>query len=232
MSDLIRSSCLNNIPDKKLKEILFSIQSSDESIENKHIRSLAINRYAESNIPIEYWTLKMERDFHGDPKLLAKYNEYISNLKENYLNGSSILFAGGYGVGKTSAATCILKIACQKNYSCLYTDLSFIVSALTQASNEEKFLAKKELMLVDFLTIDELDPRTIGSDSAADLFARSLESIFRTRCQNKLPTLMCTNSPNVIESFNGSLKLALESLMKGYMKVFPVFGEDFRKKTK
>lgn len=129
----------------------------------------------------------------------------------------------------TMTSTCILKKACQKGYNCLYTTLSDVVNVLTNPDSEEKFLARKELTMVDFLVLDEFDNRFISSDSAADLYARILESIFRTRSQNKLPTIMCTNSPNILETFTGPLKQSLDSLMKGYMKVFPVLGEDFRK---
>ncbi len=198
----------------------------------KYVKTIAVNRYAESNIPIEYWTLKMERDFQGDPRLLTKYNEYVDDLKNSYITGSSICFAGGHGLGKTMTITCMLKKASHKGFSCLYTTLSDIVSVLTQASNEDRFTARRELVLVDFLAIDEFDSRFMSSDNAADLYARSLESVFRARSQNGLPTLMCTNSPNVVESFNGSLRASVDSLMKGYLKVFPVMGEDFRKKAK
>ena len=227
--NFVRCQALNNIPQRKLQEILSNIEKSEDD-KSKPIKLIAINRYAESNIPIEYWNLKMEKDFYGDPRLLAKYQEYTSNLKEAYTAGSSICFAGGHGLGKTFAIASILKKASQKNFSCLYTTLSDIVSVFTSGSMEDKFLSKRELVLVDFLAIDEFDSRFIPSENAADLYARSLENVFRTRSQNKLPTLMCTNSPNVIESFNGSLKVSVESLMKGYLKVFPVFGEDFRKK--
>lgn len=196
----------------------------------KHVKLIAINRYAESNIPLEYWTLKMDKDFSGDPRLLSKYNEYIADMKNSYITGSSICFAGGHGLGKTMTITAILKKASQKGFTCLYTTLSDIVSVLTQATGEDRFTARRELALVDFLAIDEFDSRFMPSDNAADLYARSLESVFRTRSQNKLPTLMCTNSPNVVESFNGPLKASIDSLMKGYLKVFPVMGEDFRKR--
>ena len=208
--------------------------SNDQSTndEAKHVKLIAINRYAESNIPLEYWTLKMDKDFSGDPRLLSKYNEYIADMKNSYITGSSICFAGGHGLGKTMTITAILKKASQKGFTCLYTTLSDIVSVLTQATGEDRFTARRELALVDFLAIDEFDSRFMPSDNAADLYARSLESVFRTRSQNKLPTLMCTNSPNVVESFNGPLKASIDSLMKGYLKVFPVMGEDFRKKAK
>jgi DNA replication protein DnaC len=228
--DFSRSLALNNIPKKKLLECLSSVETSEDDPKAKAIKQIAINRYAESNIPIEYWSLKMEKDFHGDPRLLVKYNEYISDLKTSYINGVSVCLAGGHGLGKTMTVTCILKKACQKGYSCLYSTLSDIVTVVTQASGEDRFLARRELALVDFLVIDEFDSRFMPSENAADLYARSLESVFRARSQNKQPTLMCTNSPNIVETFTGPLKQSIDSLMKGYLKIFPVLGEDFRKK--
>lgn len=229
--DFTRSRALNNIPTKKLQEKLAFIQESTDPQDAKTIKLIAINRYAESNIPIEYWDLKMEKDFVGDSRLKQKYDEYVADIKNSYITGKSICFAGFHGVGKTMTATCILKKAAAKGYSCLYTTLSDIVTVLTQAGGEDKFLARRELVLVDFLVIDEFDPRFMATENAADLYARSLEGVFRTRSANKLPTLMCTNSPNVVESFSGSLRASIDSLMKGYMKVFTVLGEDIRKKN-
>ena len=103
-----------------------------------------------------------------------------------------------------------------------------MVNVLTN-NHDEKFDARKELLMVDFLAIDEFDSRFMPSENAADLYARSLENIFRVRAQNKMPTIMATNSPNVIESFNGTLKASVESLFSGYISIFPVFGNDFRK---
>lgn len=230
--ELQRSKSLNNIPQKKLEYFLRKIESSSDDPKSKYIKSIAINRYAESNIPIEYWTLKMESDFQGDPRLLAKYNEYIKDIKESYLNGTSICFAGNNGLGKTLTQCSILKKVVEKGYSALYSTLSDIVSVLTQSQNDEKFIARKELTLVDFLVIDEFDSRFFASENAADLYAKTLETIFRTRSQNKLPTLMSTNSPNIVESLHGGLKQSIESLFKGYITMFPVMGQDFRKRDR
>lgn len=228
--DLVRSRALNNIPSRKWQEAIDRVNATDEPLENKHVKLIAINRYAESNIPIEYWYLKMERDFKGDPRLLAKYNEYTQDLKQSYFDGRSICFAGGHGLGKTMTITCVLKKASQKGFTCLYTTLSDIVSVLTQGGGEDKFLARRELAMVDFLAIDEFDPRFMPSENAADLYARSLENVFRTRASNKMPTLMGTNSPNPVESFKGPLRDSIDSLMKGYLKVFAVApGKDYRK---
>lgn len=230
IQDFSRSRALNNLPDRKLQEAIAAVEDGEDALDVKAVKLTAINRYAQSNIPMEYWGLKMERDFVGDPRLKQKYEEYVADLKASYNAGSSICFAGGHGLGKTMTATCILKKAAQKGYTCLYTNLSDIVSVLTSGSGEDKFLARRELVLVDFLVIDEFDSRFMPSENAADLYARSLESVFRARSQNKLPTLMCTNSPNVVESFSGALKASIGSLMSGYLKVFPVLGEDIRKK--
>jgi DNA replication protein DnaC len=230
--DLVRSRALNNIPPRKLQVVLSSIENGPDELDAKNVKLIAINRYAESNIPIEYWTLKMDRDFKGDPRLLTKYNEYTADLKESYINGNSVCFAGGHGLGKTMTITCILKKASQKGFTCLYTTLSDIVSVLTSVGGEDRFLARRELALVDFLAIDEFDPRFMPSENAADLYARSLEGVFRTRSQNKLPTLMGTNSPNPVESFTGQLKASIDSLMKRHMKIFIVApGKDFRKEN-
>src|SRR5260370_12445636 len=147
-----------------------------------------------------------------------------------YIGGKSICFAGGHGLGKTMTITCILKKAAQKGFSCLYTTLSDIVNVLTGEYGEDRLMARRELAMVDFLAIDEFDPRFMPSENAADLYARSLENVFRARSQNKLPTLMGTNSPNPVESFGGSMRASIDSLMKGYLQVFVVSpGKDFRK---
>jgi DNA replication protein DnaC len=229
MIDFARSKCLNNIPDKKLKDAIESIENSADDAKVKYTKLIAVNRYYESNIPIEYWSKKIERDWVGDPNLLAKYNEYVSDLKASYVGGKSIFFQGTHGVGKSFVSTSILKKACLVGYNVLYTTLSDVVSILTSASNEEKYLARRELTLVDFLALDEVDNRFFNTESSADLYARSLESVLRTRAQNKLPTIMCTNSPNIVNSLNGSMKSSIDSLMSGHIEKFVVIGKDIRK---
>ena len=50
---LTRSHLLNNIHHKKLEEYLNKINSSQDDIKTKNIKCIAINRYNESNIPVE-----------------------------------------------------------------------------------------------------------------------------------------------------------------------------------
>lgn len=192
--------------------------------------SIMLRRFAESNIPVEYWDLWMEKHFHGEKILRKHYDLIINDFSTAYSRGYSPCFAGSYGVGKTMATCCVLKQACIKGYSCLYTTLSDIVFATLHPDHSERASARREMMSIDFLAIDEFDPRFMPpSDNASDLFGRTLENVFRTRSQNRLPTLMCTNSPNVVESFQGALKESLGSLVKGYVTNVIVMGDDFRK---
>ena len=171
----------------------------------------------------------MEKDFRGHDVLLKKYYESVADIKKFYIDGTSLFFAGNHGCGKTMISTSILKKAAQKNYTCLYTTLSDSVAALTQAPDDEKYIARKELLTVDFLVIDEFDNRFMSTEHSIELFGRTLENIFRTRSQNKMPTIMCTNSPNIVEAFSGAIKQSIDSLLKGYVKVVPILGSDFRK---
>ena len=231
-SDFTRSKCLNNIPQKKIEEYIRFVDKSSLDDKTKMIKKTAIGRYAEANIPIEYWNLKMSKNFYGDPRLLEKYNEIASDLKQFYVKGKSLCFAGSHGLAKTMTSCCILKKSVEMGFDSLYTTLSDVVSVLTRGDGEEKYAARRELVMVDFLVLDELDPRFMGSDNAADLYARTLESVLRTRLQNKLPTIICTNSPNINSTFNGQLKDSLGSLFSGGVDIFPVLGEDFRKSAK
>jgi len=212
---------LHSCPEDKDKQI------GQALCDNCRFKNLAILRYAEANIPVEYWNLSMKENFHGFSGLLKKYNQISSDISSTYKNGFNICFAGSHGLGKTFTSVSILKYAALKGYSCFYTNLGDIISNIAGNNVEDKVFVRKELMMLDFLVIDEVDPRYIASDQAADLYGRILEDIIRARIQNKLPIIMCTNSPNVVGTFNGPLQKSIASLMK-LVEVMPVLGADYR----
>ena len=83
--DFTRSKALNNIPSKKLENILEDIRNGPDTLDVKNVKLIAINRYYESNIPIEYWSLTMNKDFSGDPRLKTKYDEYVADIKKSFV---------------------------------------------------------------------------------------------------------------------------------------------------
>lgn len=245
MNKYSRVDCLNTIPNRKVLDALEdTIKSCSECSQKKNVKldtnlclkcrakNLAIVRYAESNIPVLYWKLEMEPDFSGNKILLEKYREIVVDLHKSYKSGVAMCFAGPHGVGKSMSCTNILKRACERGFTCMYVNLGDIVHAMLNSDAEDKAAARKELLTVDYLVIDEFDPRYMSNDKSSDLFGKILEEIFRTRSQNKLPIFLCTNSPNVAESFTGAIKQSITSLL-GTVKMIPVLGEDFRiKKVK
>jgi len=174
-----------------------------------------------------YWDLGMNKDFWGDPILLEKFQEITSDLHKTYNEGICICLAGQHGCGKTMSVTNILKKAVAKGYQCLYTTLGDIVSMATSGPIDQKYKARQELTMVDFLVIDEFDSRYMSSTASADLYGRQLEHVFRRRSENKLPIFMCTNSPQVLESFEGPIRQSVASLMN-YVTTVTVVGKDGR----
>jgi DNA replication protein DnaC len=167
----------------------------------------------------------MDHHFKGDESVLQQYHAY-SDIPFHYKNGISICFVGTFGLGKSFLSTNILKRALEKGYSGLYVNLNDIMSAVKSREAHE---ARKELLTVDFLIVDEFDPRYIASDNASDFYGRTLEDILRNRSQNKLPLILCSNSAKPFESFNGAIQESINSL-KNYVNVVPLFGSDYRKK--
>lgn len=236
---IARSKALSSIPQRKVVQILENtLRTCDECSQAEVIKlhsactkcsiiNKAYRRYAESNIPIRYWKLDMG-NFKGDATLFESYKNATDDLSKTYDDGQCMCFAGSHGLGKTLTCANILKRAAEKGYSCLYVTLSDIVANAVHGPLSEKFVARKELITVDFLVIDEFDPRHMQTGASSDLFGRQIEDIFRKRSENQLPLFMCTNSPNVVESFQGSIKCSIESLMN-YAQIIPVIGADFRR---
>src|ERR1017187_7965971 len=234
------SRSLSNIPQRKLDESIQALTKACKDCSAKSnldglcqkcsVRVVAMNRYYDAGIPIEYWLLSMD-DFKGAPELKKAYEFIIGSINDFYDKGTTVCFAGNHGCGKTYTASALLRFVCQKNFSATYTTFADVISSLIDSPFEEKYNSRKQLLMSDFLVLDELDPRHIGKGLAEDLFGRSLDGIFRTRLQNHLPTIIITNSPNVLESFSGSIKESLGSLMSK-MKTIVCRGDDYRKAGK
>lgn len=247
-----KSAALHNIPNKKLHQQILHLIQGCKSCSIKNIKNIeqtaeiglckicsikvvAYHRYYNANIPMIYWDLKMPTnsnapgEFKTPQGLVDIYLKSVENLNKSYVDGISFMLAGSHGTGKSMTVTNILKRATHKNFTALYTTISDMVSALTLSPNEDKYNARKELTEADFLVIDEFDGRFFGnSETATDLFGRTFEHAFRTRQQNKLPTIIVSNSPNPLESFNGAIKQSLESLLTK-LPLIPILGQDFRK---
>ena len=234
----MRCQALRSVPIKKVDDVLLRViagcvicsknraKPQGGLCDKCSIIIKAFNRYAESNIPVRYWTLEMNKDFVGDETLKEYYDKIANDIPGVYTSGTNACFAGMFGLGKTMICTNILKRAVEKGYEALYVTLLDVISAVTSG---DRYNARSELISVDFLVIDEFDPRYMATENASDFFGRIVEDIFRTRSQNCLPTFMCTNSPDVSNAFSGVIQQSIKSLMHD-METIMVLGDDFRKK--
>jgi DNA replication protein DnaC len=184
--------------------------------------------YAEAGIPIDYWLLPFS-NFSGDPNFKKAVSAIIENINNIYLSGESLGFVGNLGTGKTYAACCILKKAIVSGYDAKYVNMSDVVNGLiSKSSDNQEYLS--ELMNIDFLVIDEFDKRWVfPSEKVEQLFGQTLEHILRSRFQNQMPTILCSNTNNIDDVLSDEFSRAFSSLRQKYMKVFIVAGRDFRK---
>lgn len=188
--------------------------------------------YARSGIPVEYWQ-RSWKDFKGDPNF-KKYiiDNVLTRIDEVYENGESYAFVGNLGIGKSYAATAILRLALVNDFRTKYETMSDIINTILSPSvDSNEYL--RDLMEVDFLVIDEFDLRWIfPSEKAEKMFGSTLEHVLRNRFQNKMPTILCSNTVEIDNVLSEDFSKAFESLRNQYIKLVYVTGKDYRKNGK
>jgi DNA replication protein DnaC len=177
---------------------------------------------------MDYWMLAF-KDFEGDDNFKRFITAKMSDMSDMYENGGSLAFVGNLGTGKTYAASCILKMAIVSGYTARYVNMSDVVNELVSSKTDNSTYLNS-LIDVDFLAIDEFDKRWVfPSEKAEHLFGQTLEHILRSRFQNYMPTVLCSNTENIDEVLSEDFARAFSSLRSQYMKVLYVAGKDFRK---
>jgi len=191
-------------------------------------KSIRIDNYATANIPLNYWKLSW-KEFAGDPNFKTVIAEKLGDIEGVYDRGESFMFTGIYGTGKTYAACCIVKMAVAHKFSAQYIAMQDVVNRIL-SKKLDTFSVLKEFTEIDFLVIDEFDPRWIfPSENVEQIFGSALEHILRTRWQNGLPTIMCSNMADVDNILGGRFARAFKSLRNEFLQVIPVGGKDFRR---
>lgn len=184
-----------------------------------------INAFSAACIPVAYWDYNL-KTFGGDDNFRKHIENYIKDLNKLYADGKSLALVGRHGVGKTFGACEILKAAVLQKYVAKYTTMSEIVDIILSKDYEFKV----SLLHSDVLVIDEFDSRYIPtSDRGKETFGANLENIIRTRFQNKLPIIFCTNNSSLNEVFDDTFKQTFDSLFsESNLTVIAVGGIDLR----
>jgi DNA replication protein DnaC len=193
-------------------------------------KAARVEKYALSNIPVEYWD-KAFKNFSGDQNFKKIISEKIENIDETYDCGKSLMFIGSLGTGKSYTACCFLKRAIATGYTGLYVTMADIVAnILSNEIDTAKYYQR--LISRDFLVIDEFSSHWIfPSEKSEQLFGSSLEYVLRTRFQNQLPTILCSNDDDVDDIFGGFFAKSFKSLRSHHLNLYVVGGKDFRRKN-
>jgi len=221
------------IPQTKIDRIKAKIRSQCPSCNGDECKKCfarisRVDRYSRANIPVEYWSLSF-KNFAGDKNFKNLMKTKMENIDLFYDTGKSIIFSGNLGTGKTYTACCLLKRAVATGYSGLYTTMADVVAnMLSREIDTSKYYS--ELLSKDFLVIDEFSSHWIfPSDKAEQLFGTSLEYVLRTRFQNQLPTILCSNDDDVDQIFGGFFAKSFRSLRSHHVDLYVVGGKDYRR---
>lgn len=187
-----------------------------------------IDDMANANIPTDYWFRELD-SWYGDKDFLKWLNEkIISNLSLIYSKGNVLCLVGPRGVGKSMAACNILKKTILDNYTAYYTSFVDLVSCLI---SYESYDYRKIIKMTDFLVIDEVDQRFFDNPNSKTLYGSQFEYTIRTRTQNKLPTIICSNSEQIDDIFfNDQTNESFQSLKSQFFDVMRIGGKDVRPK--
>jgi len=184
-----------------------------------------INQMANAEIPVDYWFRSMN-NFYGYKELKNEILNISNNIDDIYKSGQSFYIAGNRGRGKTMSACSVLKKSLLSGYSAFYINLSDLITRITTISPSLKLNLKN----IDFLTIDEIDNRFFPTENSMELYGAQLESLLRSRMQNKLPTIMCSNALDIDLVFKGQFKESFQSLWNQFVKTLTAAGPDARKR--
>lgn len=220
------------IPENKISREKQKVYSACEckigSCNSCQRKAFRMDKYASAGIPAIYWNSSF-KDFSGDANFALAFREKLRDIDKLYDNGSSIILVGSLGVGKTYSTCCLLKIAIVSEYNAIYTTMADIINKVVKDNSGEYIYS---LLEADFLAIDELDPRWIfPSEKAEQLFGSTMEHLLRSRFQNNLPTIMCSNSDDVDKIFAGNFGKTFRSLRSKHTEVIYVSGIDHRRKN-
>ena len=190
-------------------------------------KCVRLQKYYECNIPSFFWDKSIKK-FAGNKILKSKIQDRLRNIEDWYDEGTSLILVGGLGTGKSYVSCCCLKIAITSDFSALYTSM---VEVITKIISEKDTSFLEKIINIDFLVIDEFDSRWIfPSDRSEQMFSANMEYVLRTRFQNGLPTILCSNTSNIDEVLKGYHSKAFSSLKEKYAETIYIPGGDLRKK--
>lgn len=128
----------------------------------------------------------------GQAKAKAAARAYVESWPAPYHNGTSLIFSGGPGTGKSHLACAIANAVIQNGYSALFTTVGDAMRSIKRAYDKSSGLSESDAIaaLVEpaLLVLDE-----IGADYGTEHSKALLFDVFNKRYENMRPTIVLTN---------------------------------------
>lgn len=139
----------------------------------------------------------LEAEKYDPPTERAKQNlqvmkDYLEEFDANYQSGSSMIFCGKPGTGKTHLACKFGVALLDQGYSVQYATMNKALRAIRATYGKESERTEQQVINLltnpDMLILDEL-----GVKSASDYDKTMMFEVIDERYQSKLPTLVISN---------------------------------------
>lgn len=186
--------------------------------------ALRLNKlYYMSFIPIQYQMLLWDEFPHAEAK--EDIEDYLKHFRRLRLTGAGFTIWGkGLGVGKTWAATHILRELAKLDYNCHFASFFNVKSYFELDNKDEREFLVRRVREAEILVLDEV--KAPISNAQRDFFEDKLEEVLRTRTNMNFPTIITSNMP--MADFEREYPRCF-SLQAGKNQELELRGEDARK---
>lgn len=180
--------------------------------------------YLNAGIGVLYQRLNWD-DYVGDAEAKEQAMRYLDKHEILMRRGTSMLFTGGVGTGKTALATLMLKELVKLGYSCYSVTFASLVEMFAAGWRDKDELRhfQKKIRMSDVLLLDDLGREFRNSSKLAET---TFDDVLRSRTQAGRPTIITTNCSRLElqEGYGaGALSLLSENSLSHAFS-----GEDFR----
>lgn len=170
---------------------------------------------------LDYYPVK-NRDYMSD--VLEFCRDFAENFEKS--SGSSLLFVGGTGLGKTHLSSAVAKRVIEKGFSVIYDSAQNILATFERERfSQSDNLASDKYYDCDLLIIDDLGTEIKGASSLSYFY-----TLINTRIVSSKSVIISTNlAPDALRR---QYEERLVSRLFGEYNVFLFEGEDIRKLKK
>lgn len=164
----------------------------------------------------------------ADPAFAEQLQDYLVNFEKYLSKGIAPLLTGPNGTGKTLAGCIILIEAIKKGHTAYFTKVKNCIDQITSgfSDEEDKQKFKDQLLLVDFLMIDDLGDELQTTLPSSNLRVFTVNHILRDRADNCRPTILTTNLK--MDQLNTNYGPKSRSIIDEFARVITTRGPDYR----